>query len=73
MKRLLFYTNVHDDPYLRRMKTIFSLMFLRFGSEIRHEYIYQVLADKDVERVLPSVEELLKKSFHQSGLKLTEV
>lgn len=48
-------------------------MFLRFGSEIRHEYIYQVLADKDVERVLPSVEELLKKSFHQSGLKLTEV
>ena len=40
---------------------------------MRNEYFYQVLAEKDVERVLPSVEELLKRSFYQSGLKLAEV
>jgi hypothetical protein len=40
---------------------------------VSNAYFYQVLADRDAERVLPSVEELLKKSFHQTDVKLTEV
>ena len=50
-----------------------NVISFRSGKDVSNEYFYQVLADKDVERVLPSVEELLKKSFHESNLKLTEV
>ena len=50
-----------------------NVISFRSGKDVSHEYFYQVLADKDVECVLPSVEELLKKSFHESNLKLTEV
>ncbi|XP_028410189.1 ubiquitin carboxyl-terminal hydrolase CYLD-like [Dendronephthya gigantea] len=59
----LFRQVLKTEPFLK----------LKSGNEVHNEYLYQVLAVKDAERVLPSVEEILKRSFHQNNLKLAEV